>query len=743
MERSETGARATDWLLSGLLLVAVAVALGGLNSVLTDVAWWFVACAVATIVLLAAAVVRTVARHRLWGTLAAFVAAVCSITLFFAPASAFLWIIPTFDTFDALHKVDQAGLESVANQGIPANADQGIVYLVCLGVAAIAFVIDTLAFAFRAPAFTGIPLLAILLVPTFVVASLSDAFFFLLTAISWLAILLLGSRRGGRRIAVGIGAAALVASLIVPVLLPVPDPGADATGGAGFAAGINPIITLGNDLRQGDPRLAVTYTTSAVGGEYLRLAALDNFTGESWVPTSGDLDPANNIGSIGPVPGLGDAVPVEHVATRVTVANILSRWLPVPYAPSSVTGLVGQWFWDPGALSIRSDNSNARNQVYEVASVQVAPSVDQLVAAGTTLEPGLDRYLQLPPDLPPVVASTATQVVAGATTNYAKAIALQDFFTGGTFRYSEDAPVKKGYDGSGALVLAAFLAGRSGYCVHFSSAMAAMARTLGIPARVAVGFTPGAPVSTTDGPATEYRVTTHDLHAWPELYFAGIGWVRFEPTPGRGVTPAFAPLAVDDPSTPGVDESKPTPSTAAPTADPSAAPPLQDSELPSATATPVAIGDAATPPSPPPLALLIPLAALLAVPGVVRTFRRQRRFGMLRGGSALAGWLELRDTADDLGLRTSDARTPRQLAGDLAGHLDDGAAAALARLRVALESEAFGDGAKPPAAADLSAVLQSLRRDAGLARRIAAAALPCSLFERWMPQPQAPEPDPR
>jgi transglutaminase-like putative cysteine protease len=415
----------------------------------------------------------------------------------------------------------------------------------------------------------------------------------------------------------------------------------------------------------------------------------------------------------------------------------------VPYAPASVTGLVGQWSWEPDALSIRSDSSNARNQVYEVASVQVAPSVDELVAAGTTVEPGLDRYLQLPSDLPAVVATTAAQVVAGATTNYAKAIALQAFFTGGQFTYSEDAPVKKGYDGSGASVLAAFLQAKSGYCVHFSSAMAAMARTLGIPARVAVGFTPGEAVSTTDGGDPEYRVTTHDLHAWPELYFAGIGWVRFEPTPGRGVTPAFAPLAVDDPSTPNVDESKPTPATAAPTADPSAAPSAKDAELPTATATATAIGTDATSAPVPPLALLIPLAALLAAPFTVRTLRRQRRIGMLRGGSALAGWQELRDTADDLGLRTSDGRTPRQLADDLSGHLDDGAAAALARLRAALESEAFADGATRPAAEDLSAVLGGLRRDAGLARRIAAATLPRSLFERWIPQPQATGTDPQ
>ncbi len=69
---------------------------------------------------------------------------------------------------------------------------------------------------------------------------------------------------------------------------------------------------------------------------------------------------------------------------------------------------------------------------------------------------------------------------------------------------------------------------RRGYCEQFAGTYAAFARSIGLPARVAVGFTPG---ELTDG---VYVVRGQHAHAWPEVWFEGIGWVPFEPTPGRG-----------------------------------------------------------------------------------------------------------------------------------------------------------------------------------------------------------------
>ena len=99
-------------------------------------------------------------------------------------------------------------------------------------------------------------------------------------------------------------------------------------------------------------------------------------------------------------------------------------------------------------------------------------------------------------------------------------------------------------------LVADFLADRTGYCEQFAATMAVMARPLGIPARVNVGFTPAsATVASVD------RGSAHDAHAWPELYFPTVGWVRFEFTPlsdGRGIDPEYAGPAADrvDPTDP-------------------------------------------------------------------------------------------------------------------------------------------------------------------------------------------------
>ena len=115
-------------------------------------------------------------------------------------------------------------------------------------------------------------------------------------------------------------------------------------------------------------------------------------------------------------------------------------------------------------------------------------------------------------------------------------MAIQRYLRSAEFTYSLQSPVQGGYDGNGLSVLADFLTQKSGYCIHFASAMAVMARLEGIPSRIAVGYAPGRPTGATvsvagQGALPEYEVDARDAHAWPELYFQGLGWVPFEPTP--------------------------------------------------------------------------------------------------------------------------------------------------------------------------------------------------------------------
>jgi len=120
--------------------------------------------------------------------------------------------------------------------------------------------------------------------------------------------------------------------------------------------------------------------------------------------------------------------------------------------------------------------------------------------------------------------AAARRVAGRATTPYGAVLALESWFrqTGG-FRYDESPPHVDGHP------LVAFVTRtKAGYCQHFAGAMALMLRLLGVPSRVAVGFTSG----NRDG--GDWVVTDHDAHAWVEVWFPGQGWIPFDPTPGRG-----------------------------------------------------------------------------------------------------------------------------------------------------------------------------------------------------------------
>ena len=130
-------------------------------------------------------------------------------------------------------------------------------------------------------------------------------------------------------------------------------------------------------------------------------------------------------------------------------------------------------------------------------------------------------------------------------------MAIQRYLRSAEFSYSLQSPVQGGYDGNGLSVLADFLTQKSGYCIHFASAMAVMARLEGIPSRIAVGYAPGRPTGATvsvagQGPLPEFEVDARDAHAWPELYFQGLGWVAVRadavPRRGSGVRHGRSPL---------------------------------------------------------------------------------------------------------------------------------------------------------------------------------------------------------
>ncbi len=396
----------------------------------------------------------------------------------------------------------------------------------------------------------------------------------------------------------------------------------------------------------------------------------------------------------------------------------------MPAPVQSVKGLSGTWSWDPDDLTLGGINVTTQGQKYTATSLLLAPTADQLKAAGGFVPTDVERDLFLPPNTPAIIAQTALAATAGSVSEYDKAVALQDYFRDNGFVYSTQTPLKQGYDGDGARVIAKFLEVKSGYCVHFASAMALMARSLGIPARVAEGYLPGTSTGGTANSPGVYTVTSDDLHAWPELYFAGVGWVPFEPTVGRGTIPSYTrPEAL--------------PSQTAPTTAPGAT--SAPHRLVPTDPANVAGAANATPPSPlqPVLsgagvALLI--VAVLLTPAVLRRMRRRARLRRLSeswGGAAIV-WDELRDTARDLGWSAPDTETPRvfarRIAAAVAGTPGEEAVMRLLDVR---ERDAFGPPTRAVAvglADDLRLVIDALEAQAGRGVRLKAALIPVSLL---------------
>jgi hypothetical protein len=288
----------------------------------------------------------------------------------------------------------------------------------------------------------------------------------------------------------------------------------------------------------------------------------------------------------------------------------------------------------------------------------------------------LEHYRELPSDYPHRFRDLAAQVTAKAAPSYQKALALQNWFRA-NFVYDLNVP-----SGHGETAIDNFLSQRRGYCEQFAGTFAAFARSIGLPSRVAVGFTPGDLGS--DG---LYHVEGRHAHAWPEVYFSGIGWVAFEPTPGRGEPGAEGytgvPAAQDGGAVATPNGSVPSTPTTSPTAPGAGAriengnqeliavPSLggrlgRQSRTTGSASTLERLG----------LGLLVAaVLGLLALVGaaLLRERRWQRRWATAPSPAdqVLVTWQRTLDGLERAGLTVSPSDTPRQVAANVAPTLSE------------------------------------------------------------------------
>jgi len=591
------------------------------------------------------------------------------------------------------------------------------------------------------PLLASVGIVAVSLIPAIAAPSAVDVIGFVFLAVTILFLLRSETRSRERPLereaertagvpatALGIGAIAIVVAVVATPVLP--QPGARAGSGLGPGPGIDATLQLGDDLRRPQETEVLRVRTDAPSVPYLRATTLSRFDGGTWDPDRSQTVSLESERAFG-VDDAGPDIRIGEYTAKIDVVNLDSRWAPVPYPAVGITGLGGGlWGAVPYNHTVATSGGSTQGQSYEVAFDVPRPSLEQIRAAASVGSQVRDETTQLPADIPPIIGELALQVTADATTDYDRLTALQRWFRGTDFRYSLEAPVEDGFDGSGAEAVARFLEVREGYCVHFASAFALMARTLHMPSRIVVGYLPGTPTNESIDGQPVFAVSSSQLHAWPEVFFDGIGWVPFEPTSGLGVPTTFSSeLTLPGQST---DPSATTPQSAA-TPTPRGDQAQIDQEEQRQNASGGSAQDALDPL--PILGVVAAVAVLLAIPFLVRELRRRQQDAAARGGDAAASWQSVQEAAIDVGIPVPASETPRAFAARLVA--EHGAPAsemntvllAIERAsysRAGARSSWMGDAAADAAASVRTALLASVPPS----RRILALMAPRSLVIR-------------
>ena len=572
---------------------------------------------------------------------------------------------------------------------VPEHADGGVYAFFIAGGLACLLLVDVLACTLRRVPLAGLPLLAIYSVPVSMLEDGVSWWVFALTAGGFMLMLFLqvndqlvrwgrplGSdeasdpagfsvRTGAVRATAGtIGGVTTALAVILPIFIPTLGlallPGGSGPGGDDIRIE-NPMTDLRRDLQRGDDIPLMRIRTSDPDPGYLRISVLNRFSENEW--SSGDRDvPTDQLanGAMPPLVGVADSVPRTEYRYDVTIGDDFeSIWLPTQSPVSQITA-PGDWRYDLATMDFLSGDQDLTTEdiSYSMTGVDLDLSAESMARAPATGGQVSEDFTELPDELPEVVRALTLEVTEDSPSRLEKAQALQEWFreTGG-FTYDLEAEAGNGTDD-----LVRFLregdGGRTGYCEQFASAMAVMARAAGIPARVAVGFLEPDQIGN-----QTWEYTAWDLHAWPELFFPGSGWVRFEPTPSRRASgvPDYTTEEIANPNGPSGPSNSATdllpsrgPTATAQPQDPAAAADDQQDEA-GFPWWPVGGGTAAG---------LAAIAGLL----VPRTLRRRRSHARLDAGPE-AAWAELRDTAIDLRVPWPEGRSPRETRDRLVDYL--------------------------------------------------------------------------
>jgi transglutaminase-like putative cysteine protease len=303
----------------------------------------------------------------------------------------------------------------------------------------------------------------------------------------------------------------------------------------------NTLVLAGNPDLNRD--IVFTVRTDGDGSQYLAFLSYDTYTAQGWEVSTTDQFPikANQA--------LVNQIVSTHTETQhITVVNppgeqypylggaseITSLSVPSTLLSSAANGDIVAWVAQSGTISsgstytvvstVSSADVQMLRSVPMPADAPAPPpaSIDE-PASPDVYDPNvLNSYLQLPKNLDPRISALAKKITSSSPTMYDKTVALESYLRT-HYTYSVDVQKPANVDGVSWFL---FDGNHKGFCNYFASAMAVMARSVGIPARVVVGYTHG----TYDTNHHQWVIRGSDAHAWTQIYFAGYGWINFEPS---------------------------------------------------------------------------------------------------------------------------------------------------------------------------------------------------------------------
>ncbi len=673
-------------------------------------------------------------RSLLLATVVSLVALALTIAWVVFPETTW-YGVPTLETFRAVAEAAGRVGEEARIRVSPTEPIDPLVMAGIVGVWAASFSCHALAFRAGSPLLALIPPLALIVFADSVLDEVVRPIFGVFFLIAALAVVfadamrrlqgwgpvwtgpsrttrfLPSTGRNARRIAASVTVAAALGPLVIP--------GFGSKAVIDISAvnrddriRVSPLVSVAAQLTQGEPVDVFEVRTPAP--YYWRMTALERFDGVEWSPA----DEPETVVTPGQELTEGSD---RNVETTFTIVNDIGYgWLPSATYPRSIE-LDRVASWAPGTQTLRVDEPLEAGDEYTVVSTYPAPTAADLDGVEFPDPSTYPSLVALPADVPPGIEELARSWTDGAANDFERVLAIEDRLTDAA-AFTYDLEVSPREDSES---LVEFLTvTRRGFCQQFASAMAVMLRSLGIPARVAVGYTSG-----DSAPGGVRRVTTADLHAWVEVLFPTYGWLPFEPTPGRSNPVMRSYIApVVDPS-PGEGEcTRRNPANPACRGDEpvDAVPPRVDDPVTSETIG----GQTAPRRSRAPIVvalgvLAVAVALLLVVPGR-RAWRRRRllrRAGDEPRRLILASYDVFADRAAELGLARAVGETPREYARRVGadGRMSDGRVDRLASLatRAAYAPTDPSPEDALDAAADSQVALQELTSATPLTRRLA------------------------